>query len=76
MSWAAQWFKSNNWEPQPFQKQCWKAYKEGKSGILHAPTGSGKTYALWGGIINELKANEVPPKGLTALWITDRKSVV
>jgi len=75
MSWAAQWFKSNNWEPQPFQKQCWKAYKEGKSGMLHAPTGSGKTYALWGGIINELKANEVPPKGLTALWITPLRAL-
>ncbi|MGB2513321.1 MAG: ligase-associated DNA damage response DEXH box helicase [Flavobacteriaceae bacterium] len=75
MSWAAQWFKSNDWEPQPFQKQCWKAYKEGKSGILHAPTGSGKTYALWGGIINELKANEVPPEGLTALWITPLRAL-
>ena len=75
MSWAAQWFKSNNWEPQPFQKQCWKAYKEGKSGMLHAPTGSGKTYALWGGIINELKANEAPPKGLTALWITPLRAL-
>lgn len=75
MSWAAQWFKSNNWEPQPFQKQCWKAYKEGKSGMLHAPTGSGKTYALWGGIINELKANKVPPKGLTALWITPLRAL-
>ncbi|MGB1831026.1 MAG: DEAD/DEAH box helicase, partial [Flavobacteriaceae bacterium] len=75
MSWAAQWFKSNNWEPQPFQKQCWKAYKEGKSGMLHAPTGSGKTYALWGGIINELKANEVPPEGLTALWITPLRAL-
>lgn len=75
MSWAAQWFKSNNWDPQPFQKQCWKAYKEGKSGMLHAPTGSGKTYALWGGIINELKANEAPPKGLTALWITPLRAL-
>ena len=75
MSWVAQWFKSNNWEPQPFQKQCWKAYKEGKSGMLHAPTGSGKTYALWGGIINELKANKVPPKGLTALWITPLRAL-
>ena len=48
MSWVDQWFKSNNWQPQSFQKECWKAYASGKSGMLHAPTGSGKTYALWG----------------------------
>jgi len=26
------WFRSQNWKAQPFQKQCWKAYAEGKSG--------------------------------------------
>lgn len=75
MSWVAQWFRSNNWKPQSFQKQCWKAYTAGKSGMLHAPTGSGKTYALWGGIIEELNAAKVPPNGLTALWITPLRAL-
>ena len=35
-----QWFKEQNWKVQAFQKQCWKAYAQGKSGMLHAPTGS------------------------------------
>ena len=53
MNSVEQWFKSQNWEVQAFQKQCWKAYSQGKSGMLHAPTGSGKTYAIWGGIVEK-----------------------
>ena len=75
MSWVDQWFKSNNWQPQSFQKECWKAYASGKSGMLHAPTGSGKTYALWGGIMEELNSAKKPPKGLTALWITPLRAL-
>ena len=30
------WFKNKGWEAQNFQKECWKAYSEGKNGILHA----------------------------------------
>jgi len=41
------WFKANNWKPFAFQLETWQAFLEGKSGLLNAPTGSGKTYALW-----------------------------
>ena len=53
MTTVRQWFKAQGWTPQPFQKDCWKAYGEGQNGMLHAPTGSGKTFALWGGILQE-----------------------
>ena len=53
MNKVLKWFKKRGWNAQKFQKECWKAYSEGKNGILHAPTGSGKTYAIWGGIIEE-----------------------
>ena len=53
MNKVLKWFKKRGWNAQKFQKECWKAYSEGKDGILHAPTGSGKTYAIWGGIIEE-----------------------
>ena len=43
MTTVRQWFKAQGWTPQTFQKDCWKAYGEGKNGMLHAPTGSGKT---------------------------------
>ena len=42
-----EYFKQKGWTPFPFQIQAWKDYLDGKSGILNAPTGSGKTYAIW-----------------------------
>ncbi|MGB2085739.1 MAG: ligase-associated DNA damage response DEXH box helicase [Flavobacteriaceae bacterium] len=69
------WFKAQQWRPQPFQKECWEAYTAGQNGMLHAPTGSGKTYALWGGIILEALNNKEKPKGLQALWITPLRAL-
>ena len=69
-----EWFSEQNWKPLPFQKACWKAYASGKSGFVNAPTGSGKTYALWGGIVQEA-VNTSPKKGLQALWITPLKAL-
>ena len=69
------WFDAQGWKAQPFQQQCWKAYAEGKNGMLHAPTGSGKTYALWGGIVAHTLQQEAPIKGLNALWITPLRAL-
>ena len=69
------WFDAQGWKAQPFQQQCWKAYAEGKNGMLHAPTGSGKTYALWGGIVAHTLQQKVPIKGLNALWITPLRAL-
>lgn len=41
------WFDSRGWSPFAFQRRCWEAYLQGRSGLLHAPTGMGKTYAVW-----------------------------
>ncbi len=41
------WFKDKGWQPFPFQQEVWEAYLNEKSGLLNAPTGSGKTMALW-----------------------------
>lgn len=40
------WFEARMWEAFPFQKDCWKAVLSDQSGLLNAPTGSGKTFAL------------------------------
>ena len=37
------WFALQGWTPMAFQRQCWKDYLEGQSGLLQVPTGSGKT---------------------------------
>jgi ATP-dependent Lhr-like helicase len=39
------WFERQGWRPMPFQRQCWRAYLRGESGLIQVPTGSGKTYA-------------------------------
>jgi ATP-dependent Lhr-like helicase len=50
------WFRRKGWTPMPFQRRCWQAFLEGRSGLLQVPTGSGKTYAAVMGPIAELLA--------------------
>ncbi|MEM0932902.1 MAG: DEAD/DEAH box helicase, partial [Bacteroidota bacterium] len=77
---AENWFQRQGWKPFPFQKQTWKAFLSGKHGLLNAPTGSGKTYALWFPIIlNHLKKHPdyrtKHKKGLKAIWITPLRAL-
>lgn len=77
---AENWFKNQNWKPFPFQTQTWTAFLQGKNGLLNAPTGSGKTYALWFPIIlNYIKKNpDYKTKhkpGLKAIWITPLRAL-
>ncbi|AIZ41299.1 ligase-associated DNA damage response DEXH box helicase [Cellulophaga baltica] len=77
---AQNWFQENNWKPFKFQKDTWKAFLQGKNGLLNAPTGSGKTYALWFPIIlNYIKSNPEyktnHKKGLKAVWITPLRAL-
>lgn len=46
------WFKSQGWTSQAFQRETWAHMMAGRSGLLNAPTGTGKTYAIWGGVVN------------------------
>ena len=60
------WFASRGWTPYPFQQRAWSLYAEGKSGLVHVPTGAGKTYAAYGGPLIELieEASDEPrPSG-------------
>lgn len=41
-----QWFKQKGWKPALFQVEAWQAFLAGKSGLVHAPTGTGKTFAV------------------------------
>ena len=77
---CSQWFAKNNWTPFPFQIKTWKAFLDGKHGLLNAPTGSGKTYALWIPIVLQyLKDNPnyktKHKKGLKAIWITPLRAL-
>jgi ATP-dependent Lhr-like helicase len=69
------WFKERDWVPFEFQLDTWKAYGEGFSGLVNAPTGSGKTYSLMMPIMLEFMTNypkvgKAKESGLQAIWIT------
>jgi ATP-dependent Lhr-like helicase len=70
-------FAARNWQPFPFQREAWQAYLDGASGLIHAPTGVGKTYAAWGGPLLEwLQSGErTPPAGCRVLWITPLRAL-
>lgn len=69
------WFKSQKWKPFPFQKKTWSAYLDGHSGLVNAPTGSGKTYSLFiAAALEFIRAHPEDPgkgnNGLQLIWIT------
>jgi len=65
------WFEQRGWKPLPFQKEAWQAYAAGKSGLIHAPTGLGKTLAAWLGPV--MAHGE--ESGLRVLWITPLRAL-
>ncbi|PBQ07206.1 DNA ligase-associated DEXH box helicase [Pseudomonas congelans] len=84
---ARRWFLARGWKPFAFQKEVWAAVKNGESGLLHASTGSGKTYAVWFAALNRFaKANTLtadnkprkrkpPAEPLSVLWITPMRAL-
>jgi ATP-dependent Lhr-like helicase len=45
--------RASGQEPASFQAEAWRAYAQGRSGLIHAPTGTGKTLAAWMGAVAE-----------------------
>ncbi|HEK1684746.1 TPA: ligase-associated DNA damage response DEXH box helicase [Pseudomonas putida] len=74
---ASTWFAARNWKPFAFQRSVWAAIQRGESGLLHASTGSGKTYAVWLGALRAFAqlhdARRPPP--LQVLWITPMRAL-
>ena len=75
----ASWFDEREWRASQFQRDVWAAIMRGESGLLHATTGSGKTYAVWLGLLMRLmtatttKKQQAAP--LTVLWITPMRAL-
>ena len=79
------WYSSRDWTAFPFQRDMLEAVLSGCSGLLNAPTGSGKTYAAWIPLLcrhmaerhfalGEKKGGGVAG-GLTFLWITPLRAL-
>ncbi len=74
------WFTSRGWQPFEFQRAVWRAMAAGRSGLLHANTGSGKTYAVWFGALARAAEVGVAFEGKTApplgvLWLTPMRAL-
>lgn len=68
---ADAWFAARGWQAFDFQREVWQAMADGASGLLHATTGSGKTYAVWMGAL----ARATPRRGLQVLWLTPMRAL-
>jgi ATP-dependent Lhr-like helicase len=76
-----QWYKQKNWQQFAFQHEMEDAYLNGFSGLLNAPTGSGKTFALFLPFLADF-INKHPDtytsqvnNGLMMLWITPLRAL-
>jgi ATP-dependent helicase Lhr and Lhr-like helicase len=72
-----QWFDARTWQPFEFQREVWRALATGASGLLHATTGAGKTWAVWFGALAAF-ADHTPrahADPLTVLWITPMRAL-
>ncbi|MBO6585705.1 MAG: ligase-associated DNA damage response DEXH box helicase [Gracilimonas sp.] len=75
------WFEARGWNIFPFQQEVWNAFLNGKQGLLNAPTGSGKSFALF--MPNLIKWIDEHPEqfrkkeknGLKVLWITPLRAL-
>jgi ATP-dependent Lhr-like helicase len=76
------WFTSRGWQAFPFQEEVWRALAGGASGVLHAPTGTGKTLAAWLGAIARSQALDAAAAAETAavagprvVWVTPLRAL-
>lgn len=82
-----EWFAGRGWTPFEFQREAWAAYLSGRSGLVHAPTGMGKTLAVWlGPVIEGLRERDAGvargsavvrenAEPLRVLWITPLRAL-
>ena len=75
---ADTWFAEQGWKPFAFQRDVWSAMLAGHNGLLHATTGSGKTYAVWfAAVLRGLKRPQSHrgPEPLGIVWLTPMRAL-
>src|SRR5689334_20315627 len=77
----AGWLKKNNKKPFAFQRETWQHIVDGRSGIVNAPTGCGKTFSVFLGCLIHFINNHpddhqtLNKNGLQLLWITPLRAL-
>ena len=73
------WLKAKGWKPLAFQKQVWSEMSEGRSGLLHATTGAGKTLAVglgaWQALQRPRAQAALETASLSVLWMTPMRAL-
>jgi ATP-dependent Lhr-like helicase len=70
------WFAARGWTVFPFQRAVWNAALAGQSGLLHANTGAGKTYAVWfAALMRAQGGTQRRTAGLRVLWLTPMRAL-
>ena len=78
---APAWFADRGWQAFDFQREVWAQMRAGRSGLLHATTGAGKTYAVWLGALAVCQDEPLPSptssaaSGPRVLWITPMRAL-
>ena len=74
---AKAWFAKRGWKPFAFQRRVWAAVERGESGLLHASTGAGKTYAVWLAALRAFKAEAQGRHAapLQVVWATPMRAL-
>ncbi|NIG53301.1 ligase-associated DNA damage response DEXH box helicase [Chitinophaga sp. Cy-1792] len=75
------WLAAKELQPFEFQEDAWDAYLKGKSGLVNAPTGFGKTFSLYLAVL--IAWIDAHPKdyqkkkknGLQLMWITPLRAL-
>jgi ATP-dependent helicase Lhr and Lhr-like helicase len=71
------WLARRHGKPFGFQREVWLHLTAGRSGLLHASTGSGKTYAVWLGVLqalmDALPRDQAAP--LSVIWLTPMRAL-
>ncbi len=75
------WFRERGLTPFSWQKNVWEKIQQNKSGLLNAPTGSGKTFALFIPVLirwidkHPENYTRLKNNGLQLLWITPLRAL-
>ena len=79
---ASDWMARRGWAPFEFQREVWAAMAQGRSGLLHATTGAGKTLAVALGALHRAAAGSAavpagpagPPSPISSTGLTSLTS--
>src|SRR6476659_5009084 len=76
-----QWLSSKEYKPFAYQEEAWQQIIDGQSGLVNAPTGTGKTFSVFLGsliqFINQHPGNykTKSKNGLQLIWVTPLRAL-